>query len=160
MSWLWLMICVLLFLAGLSILIWQRTRYAHQLAAMRRLRESELYAAFYPVLQSAMEKGIDEVRIEKERITFMGIIPPGKSAEFVFTAEGFRCPDRGRLEAMTQLIALDAEDLQSEKYFALSTYRVIRPNGDVERAYVYSARQGYRQAFKRRAAASETEIVY
>ena len=110
MGWLWAVLCTVLFLAGLGILIWQRNESAHQLVAMRRMRGSDMYAAFYPVLQAALEKGIDEVRIEKERVTFMGIIPPGKSAEFDFVAEGFRCPDRYRLQVLTQLIALDAEE--------------------------------------------------
>lgn len=160
MNWLWLTLCAVFFLAGLGILIWQRIESAHQLVAMRKMRGGEMYAAFYPVLMEALDKGIDEVRIEKERVTFMGIEPPGKSAEFNFMQEGFRCPDTSRLETLTLLIALDAEDLQSERNFALHRYQVMRPNGDVEKAYVYSARQGYRAAYKRRLSDTEMEKIF
>ena len=160
MNWLWLILCAALFVSGLAILIFQRVENAHQLVAMRKLRGSDLYASLYPVLESALEKGIDEVRIEKDSVTFMGIIPPGRSGVFDFAAEGYRCLDSYRLKTLTQLIALDAQDLQSERYYALHKYKVMRPNGEMDRAYIYSARQAYRQMFKRSVTETETERMY
>ena len=160
MSWLWIFLCVMLFISGLAILLWQRVENAHQLVAMRKLRGSDLYAALYPVLESALEKGIDEIRIEKDSVTFMGIVPPGMSGLFDFASEGYRCLDSYRLKTLTQLIALDAQDLQSEKYFALHKYKVMRPNGEIDKAYVYSARAGYRQMVRRRMGQTESERVY
>ena len=137
-----LVVCCVL--GAVALLGWDHTRRAHQLLAMQRMRNSQLYADLYQLIKVCQQYDLDEVRIERDRITFFGMFPPGCIGVFNLAVGGYRYLNARRVEALTQVLALDLPQLQSDRHYRLRRYKVMRPNGMLDNAYVYTARSAYK----------------
>lgn len=137
-----LVVCCVLSAAAL--LIWEHTRRAHQLLAMQRMRNSQMYADLYELIKVCQGYDLDEVRIERDRVTFFGMFPPGCIGVFSLTVGGYRYMNARRVQALTQVLAVDLPQLQSDRHYRLRRYKVMRPNGMLDNAYVYTARSTYK----------------
>lgn len=131
-------------LGAVALLVWERSRRAHQELAMQRMRNSQMYADLYQLVQIAQQHDLDEVRIERDRITFFGMFPPGCIGVFNLTLGGYRYMNARRVLALTQVLALDLPQLQYDRNYRLRKFKVMRPNGMLDDAYVYTARSAYK----------------
>ncbi len=136
--------CIACALAGMAILTEERIYRARCLNAMRKMRGSALYAELYEMLTLLNDKNLDEVRIERDRISFSGINPPGRLADFNLAERGYRFLDQDRILALVQVLALDLPALQNTRNYRLSRYYVTRPNGTRDSAYHYTAKGEYK----------------
>ena len=135
---------VLCFIASMALLIGERVRRAHQELAMKRMRESAMYAELYDLILYAQRYDLDEIRIERDRISFFSMIPPGCIGVFELSVSGYRYMNARKVHALSQVLALDLAQLQSARQYRLRRYKVMRPNGQMDNAYVYTARSGYK----------------
>lgn len=135
---------VLMFTAAVSLLIGERVRRAHQILAMKRMRESRMYADLYELILYAQRYDLDEIRIERDRISFFSMIPPGCIGVFELSVGGYRYMNAQKVRALSHVLAIDLPQLQSAGQYRLRRYKVMRPNGQLDDAYVYTARSAYK----------------
>ena len=135
---------VLCFAASIALFVVEHIRRAHHELAMKRMRESALYAELYELILYAQRYDLDEIRIERDRISFFSMIPPGCIGVFDLTLGGYRYLNRRKVLALTHVLSVDLPQLQSNRQYRLKRYRVMRPNGQMDDAYVYTARSAYK----------------
>ena len=135
---------VLCFTASMALFAIERIRRAHQELAMKRMRESALYAELYELILYAQRYDLDEIRIERDRISFFSMIPPGCIGVFDLTLGGYRYLNKRKVQALAHVLSVDLPQLQSSRQYRLKRYRVMRPNGQMDDAYVYTARSAYK----------------
>ena len=76
--------------AALILLIYDERRRQHELLAMERMRGSMLYYDLYPLVAYARQHNLDRVQVERSRVVFYGVCPPGRMGEFVLAERGYR----------------------------------------------------------------------
>lgn len=113
----------------------------HGSAARQRL-----YKDIYPLILRAAARDLDQVRIERDRITFTLVCPPGTLGVFELCQCGHRQMSRTRTRVLAEVIAEDIEILRDRGKYGLSRYRITRANGSVDYGYVYTIRTPYKDA--------------
>ena len=130
---------------GMLLILWaDYIRRQHELMDKERMQGSMLYYEIYPLVLEARKHEIDHVQIERTRITFFSVCPPGEIGSFVLSEWGHRPLNSRRTLALTQVIADDLPILQENKCYRLKRYRVTRPNGQKDDAYQFIIRSGYK----------------
>ena len=124
---------------------YQRERQK-ELYRMEALRSSRLYKEIYPLILRAAARDLDQVRIERERITFTLVCPPGTLGVFELCQCGHRQMSRTRTRVMAEVIAEDIEILRDRGKYGLMRYRITRANGSVDYGYVDTIRSPYKDA--------------
>ena len=117
-----------------------------ELYRMEALRNSRLYKDIYPLIQRAAGRDLDQVRVERDRITFTLVCPPGTLGVFELRQAGHYQMSRVRTRVMAEVIAEDIAILQDRGKYTLTRYRIIRPNGAVDYSYLYTIRTRYKDA--------------
>ena len=97
-------------------------------------------------LRSGRRIDLDQVRIERERITITRVYPAGTLWVFDLRKAGHHKMSRVRTRVMAEVIAEDLEILQDRRKYTLTRYRVMRPNGSVDYSYLYTIRVGYKDS--------------
>lgn len=139
-----LFLCGAAFALALGLLIWDDRRRRHELLRMERMRASSLYYQLYPQVMFARQHQLDRVQIERNRITFYAICPPGRICDFVVAEYGFRAMTPKRVQALMHLLAEDIPALQINAHYRLRRYRIIRPNGQKDFGYLFTIRSRYK----------------
>ena len=121
-----------------------RAQQSHDLIYKQRLRHSELFAQIYPLIERAKASDLERVQIERTRVSFYSVYPPGIIGEFSLTDTSWSPMDERKLWAMTQAIADDLPILLENKCYRLSHMRVQRPNGIWDSMYHYDINMGYK----------------
>lgn len=138
-------VCLVL---AVFLMIRERQRILRERLLMTKLRNSKLYADMYPLVRFARRRDLDQVRIERNRIVFSAVCPPGKLCEFSLTEGGFRMLSGNRTRILAEVLAEDIPILKSPLY-SLHRYRVMRPNGRIDYGYVYTIRSVYKSQIMR-----------
>ena len=141
-----LFLCAAGLIAAFALLFFDARRHQHELLRMERMRSSPLYYEIYPLVQSARRYVLDRVLVERDRVVFFSMYPPGKIGEFSTTAHNFRPLTRERVRTLTLLLAEDMPALQENAHYRLKKYPVIRPNGIRDDGYIYVMRSNYKTA--------------
>lgn len=139
-----LFLCVLGLLLALALLICDHCARQHECLRIERLRLGELYGRMLPLVQDMRRHDLDRVRVERNRVTFYGVCPPGKIGEFVLADYDFPPMSPACTKTLTLLLAIDIPALQEEAHYRLKRYRVERPNGIRDNAYLYIMRGYYK----------------
>ena len=130
---------------GMLLILWvDHTRRQHERIDKERMRGSMLYYEIYPLVLEARKHEIDHVLIERTRIVFFAVCPPGEIGAFVLSEWGHRPLNPRRTLALAQVIADDLPVLQEPRCYRLRRYRVTRPNGQKDDAYQFIIRSGYK----------------
>ncbi len=137
-------VSILCLAAGVFLFLADRMQIARQVLQMRKMRGSKMYTELYATVERVREYDLDEIRIERDRITFFSIYPPGRIADFDLEELGYRFLDKQRIFALAQNLALDIPQLQRAADYRLRRYRVMRPNGTRDDAYLFSAKEAYK----------------
>jgi len=135
-----------LLMTGISLLISDGVRRQHELKQMERMRRSRMYYDLYPLVQYARRHNIDRVQIERTRIIFYAVSPPGKMGQFVLEEMNYRPLSPRHTRALTLVLAEDLAPLQEKKWYRLKKYYVMRPNGIRDEAYQYIITPRYKTA--------------
>lgn len=135
-----------LLMTGISLLISDGVRRQHELKQMERMRRSRMYYDLYPLVQYARRHNIDRVQIERTRIIFYAVSPPGKMGQFVLEEMNYRPLSPRHTRALTLVLAEDLAPLQEKKWYRLKKYYVMRPNGIRDEAYQYIITSRYKTA--------------
>ncbi|MBQ4075021.1 MAG: hypothetical protein IJD39_07460 [Clostridia bacterium] len=135
-----------LLMTGISLLISDAVRRQHELKQMERMRRSRMYYDLYPLVQYARRHNIDRVQIERTRIIFYAVSPPGKMGQFVLEEMKYRPLSPRHTRALTLVLAEDLAPLQEKKWYRLKKYYVMRPNGIRDEAYQYIITPRYKTA--------------
>lgn len=135
-----------LLMTGISLLISDGVRRQHELKQMERMRRSRMYYDLYPLVQYARRHNIDRVQIERTRIIFYAVSPPGKMGQFVLEEMNYRPLSPRHTRALTLVLAEDLSPLQEKKWYRLKKYYVMRPNGIRDEAYQYIITPRYKTA--------------
>lgn len=117
-----------------------------ELYRMEALRGSRLYKDIYPLIQRAATRDLDQVRVERDRITFTLVYPAGTLGVFELRQTGHLQMSRIRTRVMAEVIAEDIIILQDRRKYRLTRYRVIRPNGTVDYSYLYTIHTRYKDS--------------
>ena len=133
-------------IAAFSLLMAYRRERQKELYRMDNLRNSRLYRDLQPLLQQAATRDLDQVRVERDRITITLVYPPGTLGIFELRQAGHYQMSRVRTRVMAEVIAEDIAILQDRGKYSLTRYRVIRPNGAVDYSYLYTIRTRYKDA--------------
>lgn len=134
------------FIVGCALLFRYYRERQKELFRMEALRASRLYKDLYPLIQRAAARDLDQVRIERSRITFTLVYPPGTLGVFELSQAGHFQMSRTRTRVMAEVIAEDLEILRDPGKYSLSRYRIVRANGSVDHGYVYTIRTPYKDA--------------
>jgi len=124
---------------------WRRERQK-EFYRIDNLRVSRLYRDLQPLIHRASSRDLDQVRIERDRITITTVFPPGTLGIYELRQAGHYKMSRIRTRVMAELIAEDLMILQDRGKYTLKRYRVIRPNGTVDYAYLYTIRTRYKDS--------------
>ena len=93
--------CVCL-LAALSLWLGARVSRQRQLLSMERMRGSALYADLYALVCIARQHDLDEVRVERDRVSFFSMQPAGCLGRFDLTVGGYRYLNDRQVLALSQ----------------------------------------------------------
>ena len=139
-----LLFCVML--AGTGLLFWSdHRRRQHEQIYRERMRGSMLYNdEIYPLIAEAQKRQIDRVLVERNRVVIYTVFPPGMLGEYVLTDSGHRPLNEYRTWALTEVIAEDLPALRLSRCYRLKRYRVTRPNGVKDNAYMFIIRSAYK----------------
>ena len=121
-----------------------RRRRQHEQMYKKRMRESMLYYEIYPLVVEARKHDLDQVQIERGRVTFCAVCPPGEIGAYVMSDHGHRPLNPQRLWSLTQVLADDVPILQESRCYRFRRYRVTRPNGQKDDAYQFIIRPSYK----------------
>lgn len=141
-----LLVCAAGLIAAFILLLVDERRRQHELMHMERMRGSMLYYDLYPLVAFARKRDIDRVRVERGRIIFYGVCPPGRMGEFVLSQRGYRPLSAQRIRALAQVLAEDIPILQAGACYTLRRYPVLRPNGQKDYGYQFVIRSQYKTA--------------
>lgn len=131
-------------LGMLAILWMDHVRRQHERMDVERMRGSMLYYEIYPLVVEARRHNIDHVIIERTRVVFFSVCPPGELGAFVMSEWGHRPLNPRRTMALAQAIADDLPILQENRCYKLKRYKVMRPNGQKDDAYQFMIRSSYK----------------
>ena len=131
---------------GLYLLAWYRRERQKEIYRMESLRDSQLYKDIYPLVQRAAARDLEQVRVERERVTITQVYPPGTLGVFELRQARHFQMSRTRTRVMAEVIAEDIDILQDRRKYSLSRYRVIRANGSVDYGYLYTIRTPYKDS--------------
>ena len=132
--------------AAISLLIYCRRERQKELYRMETLRASRLYKDLYPLIQKASSRDLDQVRIERNRVTITLVYPPGTLGVFELRQCGHLQMSRTRTRVMAEVIAEDLEILRDGGKYSFARHRVLRANGSADYSYVYTIRSPYKDA--------------
>ena len=132
--------------AALSLLIYCRRERQKEIYRMEALRSSRLYKDLYPLIQRASSRDLDQVRVERDRVTITLVYPPGTRGVFELRQSGHFQMSRTRTRVMAEVIAEDLEILQDGGKYSFARRRITRANGSVDYSYVYTIRSPYKDA--------------
>ncbi len=130
--------------AGLLLMARYRRERPKEIFRMEALRDSRLYKYLYPLSCRAAARDLDQVRIERNRITFTLVYPPGTLGVFELRQAGHAQMSRVRTRVMAEVLAEDIEALQDRRKYGLTRYRITRANGSVDYGSVYTVRTAYK----------------
>lgn len=139
-----LFLCAAGLIAAFALLIWDSRRHQHELLQMERMRSSPLYYEIYPLVLHARRFTLDRVLVERDRVIFFSMRPPGKIGEFSIVENGFRPLTKERVRALALVLAEDMPALRENAHYRLKKYRVTRPNGIRDDGYLYIMRTAYK----------------
>ena len=138
-----LVFCVMLAVAGL--LFWSdHRRRQHEQIYKKRMKGSMLYCEIYPLIVEAQKRHIDRVVVERSRVVIYTVFPPGMLGEYVLTDSGHRPLNADRTWALAEAIADDLPALKQSRCYRLKRYRVMRPNGKTDGAYMFIIHSAYK----------------
>ena len=138
-----LFFCAVGLAVAIALLVDERRRQ-HELLYMERMRNSMLYFDLYPLVVFARKHEIDRVLIERNRIVFYSVCPPGSLGAFILSEHGYRPLNALRTRALAQVLAEDIPVLQENRHYRLRRYFVMRPNGHKDPAYQFTIRSSYK----------------
>lgn len=144
-----LFLCVLLIALAVILLVGEYRYRQHERLRMERLRLGPLYGELYPIVTDVRRHDLDRVQVERDRVVFYGVFPPGRIGEFVLADHGFPPMSRACTRAMALLLAEDIPALQEDAHYRLKRYRVERPNGVKDDVYLYIIRSYHKTALMR-----------
>ena len=128
-----------------GLLLWSdHRRRQHEQVYKERMRGSMLYNEIYPLIAEAQKRQIDRVLVERNRVVIYTVFPPGMLGEYVLTDSGHRPLNQYRTWALTEVIAEDLPALRLSRCYRLKRYRVMRPNGINDNAYMFIIRSAYK----------------
>lgn len=129
---------------GVGMLLRYRRERQKEIFRMEDLRASRLYKDIYPMIHAASVRDLDQVRVERDRITITLVHPPGTLGVFELRQAGHYQMSRTRTRVMAEVIAEDIDILLDRSKYMLKRYRVIRANGSVDYGYLYTIRTPYK----------------
>lgn len=143
----WVFFACAIALIGACILLMADHR-SRQKEALRveRMKHSAMYWQMVPMIEFARRHDIDCIRVERDRVSFFSVCPPGKMGEFIPTSFGYAPMNEHKTLALAQLLSEEFPQLQSASKYHFRRYRVMRPNGIWDKAYQYTIRSNYKTA--------------
>ncbi len=130
--------------AAVIALLVDSNRRRHEEMYAQRMRRSALYYEIYSLVSEARKHEIDRVQIERSRIVFYAVYPPGKIGEYVMFDHGHRMLNAQRTLALVQSVMEDLPVLQDTRCYRLQRYTVTRPNGKKDYGYQFIIRSHYK----------------
>ncbi len=109
---------------------------------MEKYRNSNSYQMIYEFVREARRMEIDQVRIENDRILFVGLPPEGVLFDYRLPYVG-RSLYGAHARILAEVLGEDIPFLKSYKYL-LTRYRIVKPNRTVEYGYTYTLRSKYK----------------
>lgn len=111
---------------------------------VERLRRGEFYRKMHDSVRQARRRPLDQVLIERDLVIFRGMKPPEVISRFSTTEHGLRYMSPQRLKTLVTLLGEDIPELSDPRRYRLKSYKVMRPNGEWDKAWEYTARPQYK----------------
>ena len=131
-------------IAGILLLMRYNREREKELYRIEALRNNRVYKDMFPLVQRAAARDLDQVRIERDRIVFTLVSPPGTLGVYELRQCGHTQMSRTRTRVMTELLAEDIDLLRDRTKYSLTRYRITRSNGSIDYGYVYTIRSPYK----------------
>ena len=129
---------------GILLLIHYRREREKEQYRIETLRNNPLYRDLLPLVRRAAARDLDQVRIERDRIVFTLVSPPGTLGVYELRQSGHSQMSRTRTRVMTELLSEDIDLLRDRTKYSLTRYRIVRANGTADYGYVYTIRSPYK----------------
>jgi len=131
-------------IGGILLLMHYRREREKEQYRIEVLRDKPVYRDMLPLVRRAATRDLDQVRIERDRIVFTLVSPPGTLGIYELRQSGHSQMSRTRTRVMTELLAEDIDLLRDRSKYSLTRYRIFRANGSVDYGYVYTIRSPYK----------------
>lgn len=131
-------------IGGILLLIHYKREQEREQFLIEDLRSKPVYRDMLPLVRLAAARDLDQVRIERDRIVFTQVCPPGTLGIYELRQSGHTQMSRTRTRVMTELLAEDIDLLRDRTKYSLMRYRITRANGSVDFGYVYTIRSPYK----------------
>ncbi len=131
-------------IAGILLLVRYHREREKELYRIEALRNNRVYKDMSPLVQRAAARDLDQVRIERDRIVFTLVSPPGILGVYELRQCGHTQMSRTRTRVMAELLAEDIDLLRDRSKYSLTRYRITRANGSIDYGYVYTIRSPYK----------------
>ena len=134
--------------SGILLYLYCRHERQKELYRMEMLRSTKLYKNLHAALVScrADSRDLDQVRIERDRITLTLVDPPHVLIQFDLHQAGFAKMSRVRTRVMAEVLAEDISILLDRSKYSLQRYRLMRPNGSWDYGYLYTVTIPYKDS--------------
>lgn len=119
-------------------------RRQKELLRVRRMKGSNFYRELFPYVRYVRRHAIDQILVERDQIIFKGMKPPEVLCRFSLSDRHMRFMNNEKLWTMVQLLSDEIPDLRDPKRYRLRSYKVVRANGETDKAWEYVARAGYK----------------
>ena len=138
-----MVLCAVCLALAFVLFLKEKRRIHKERLLMTKLRGGNFYASIYEMVRYARKHDLDQVRIERNRIVFSAVCPPGKLCEYSLSGSGVRVLSDCRARVLAEVLGEDIPKLKTSMY-SLRRYRVMRPNGKIDFGYVYTIRPLYK----------------
>ena len=128
----------------LLLLFQERSARQHEEMYKQRMKGSALYYEIYPLIAEAKKHDLDRVMIERGRVAFYAVCPPGEVGSYLLSEHGHRPLNAYRVWALTQLIADEMPLLHDKQCYRMKRYVITRPNGQTDDAFQFVIRSAYK----------------
>lgn len=128
----------------LLLFIQERVARQHEEMYKQRMRGSMLYYEISSLIDEAKKHDLDRVLIERGRVAFYAVCPPGEVGSYLFSEHGHRPLNPDRVWALTQVIADEFPLLREKQCYRMKRYPITRPNGQTDDAFQFVIRTAYK----------------
>ena len=135
--------------ACMAYILRDRRERRRQKELVMYLRQSDLYAHLYPMVQKLEHMHVESVAVRREELRVRTYQPAGKTIRFTFEKHGFDPVDDQRLLALAQAVGVDAPILRDRSRYEFIVHEDERGSGGKAAWYEYMIRTEFKDDMSR-----------
>jgi hypothetical protein len=116
---------------------------------MEKMRNGAMYQELNDILSRCRRRYVEQVRIRRECVEFLMMLPAGRRVVYSLEARGYRPLTPQRQQTLCALIKEDLPLLEDRARYSLRKEKQSLSNGETTVEYVFTMRTAYKDALNR-----------